>query len=141
MTKDTLKYIGAALYACEGTKARRDFRTPKGMIRSIEFTNTDPKIIYVFARFLREIINAEWAKVKGQIFYYSDLNEGYLIDFWSNVTGIQPGNFQKGILLKGKSVNDKVSHYGILKVRYSNKKDFLILENLIMELWRDAGAV
>lgn len=139
MNKRTLQYIGAAIYACEGTKARRDFRTKSGLIRSIEFTNSDPKIIFTFGRFLREIICADWSRVKGQVFLYPDLKESELIPFWSKVSGIPVLRFQKSILLKG--TKNKKSQYGTFKIRYSNKDDFEKLDNLISELWRDAGAV
>jgi len=68
MDTTLLKHLGAALYVCEGTKARRDYRTKNGFIYSIELTNSNPKIIQLFSRFLRDIIGADWSRVKGQIF-------------------------------------------------------------------------
>lgn len=141
MNKKTLQYIGAVLYSCEGTKARRDYRTEKGYIRSIELTNSDSKIISIFAKFLHEIIDADWDRVKGQLFIYPDLKEDKLKEFWSLVSGIPLEQFQKSIVLKAKDGKFKANPYGTFKIRYSCKKDFIKLEKIIHSMWRDAGVV
>ena len=129
------------LYACEGTKARRDYRTNNGFLRSIELTNSDPKIVQVFAKFLREIICADWNRVRGQLFLYPDLDEVKLKKFWSSQSSIPIEKFQKSIVLMAKEGKFKANPYGTFKIRYSCKDDFIRLEQLIDEVWRDAGVV
>ena len=102
MNTKTLQYIGAALYSCEGTKARRDYRSKKRYIYSIELTNSDPKIIKFFSKFLKEIIEADWTRVRGQLFTYPDLDETKLKKFWSKTANIPHRQFQKSICLKAK---------------------------------------
>ena len=138
MTDKELKIIGAMLYACEGTKARRDFRTKKGYIYSIELTNSDYKIIYIFSIFLKKIIKADWSRVKGQVFLYPDLSEEELIKYWSKVSNIPSNQFQKGIYLKSKDGKFKASPFGTFKLRYSCKEDFLKLQTIIEDVWRGA---
>lgn len=138
MDKKTLKLVGAALYACEGTKARRDYRTKNGFIRSIELTNSEATIITLFSRFLNEIINADWKRVRGQVFFYPDLEENKLINYWSDKSGIPTTQFQKSILLKEKKSKFKASPYGTFKIRYSCKADFIKLEEILKELWVEA---
>ena len=140
MNKKLLRYIGAALYVCEGTKARRDYRG-NGYIYSIELTNSDSKIIRLFSMFLKDIIEADWNRVKGQLFIYPDLDEQKLIKFWSKVSNIPQKQFQKCIMLKAKTTKFKPSPYGTFKIRYSCKEDFLKLERIIDEFWRGAGVV
>ena len=137
MTNKDLKIIGAMLYACEGTKARRDFRTKNGYIYSIELTNSNPRIIKIFSKFLKKIIKADWNRVRGQVFLYPDLNEKDLINFWSKNSEIPAIQFQKSIFLKAKK-KFKTSPFGTFKLRYSCKQDFLRLESIIEDVWRDA---
>lgn len=141
MDKKLLQHIGAALYVCEGTKARRDYRRENGFIRSIELTNSDPKIISTFSNFLANVIKADWTRVRGQLFIYPDLEENKLIEFWSKKSNIPTSQFQKSILLKIKTGKFKANPNGTFKIRYSCKKDFIKLEKMIADMWRDAGAV
>ena len=137
MTEKILKVVGAVLYACEGTKARKDRRYDR-LIYSIELTNSDPKIIKTFSRFLYEILEIDRSRIRGQLFTYPDLDEKQLINFWAEVSGIPHGQFQKSIFLKG-SERFKPSSYGTFKIRYSCKEDFLRLQKMIDDVWRDAG--
>lgn len=141
MTIKELKLIGAMLYACEGTKARRDPRTKNGYIYSIELTNSDPKIIKIFSLFLKKIIKADWSRVRGQVFLYPDLIEKDLVKFWSAHSSIPVNQFQKSICLQAKNGKFKASPFGTFKLRYSCKKDFLKLQIIIDSVWRDARAV
>lgn len=127
------------LYACEGTKARKDNRYDR-LIYSIELTNSDPKIIKIFSHFLDEIIAIDKNRVRGQLFIYPDLDETKLTRFWSEISGIPVSQFQKTILQKSNN-RFKSSPYGTFKIRYSSKKDFIKLQNIIDDVWRDAGVV
>ncbi|HEY4520730.1 MAG TPA: hypothetical protein VJJ72_02945 [Candidatus Paceibacterota bacterium] len=135
MDSRELTILGASLYACEGTKARRDFRTPNGYNYSIELTNSDPNIIRIFSLFLRRIIKADWKRVKGQLFLYPDLNENDLKIVWSKASGIPFTQFQKSIYLKKKISKFKPSPFGTFKLRYPCKSDFLKLQSMINDIW------
>ncbi|MFA5157657.1 MAG: hypothetical protein WC451_00490 [Patescibacteria group bacterium] len=135
MDKKELTILGSALYACEGTKARRDYRTKNGFIRSIELTNSDPKIVSAFSKFLKEILKVDWDRVRGQLFLYPDLKEPDLKKFWSEKSGISQNNFQKSIILNAKTGKFKANPNGTFKIRYSCKSDFIKLEKIIDEMW------
>lgn len=141
MNNDELIILGAALYACEGTKARRDYRSETRYLYSIELTNSDPHIIKCFSLFLKKIIRADWKRVRGQLFLYPDLNEKQLKEVWSNAASIPIDQFQKCIYLKQKLNKFKPNPLGTFKIRYTCKSDFLKLQILIDKLWRDAGVV
>ena len=136
-----LTILGASLYVCEGTKARRDYRGKNRYIYSIELTNSDPYIIKSFSLFLKKIIKADWDRVKGQLFLYPDLNEGKLKLLWSKSSFIPLKQFQKSIYLKQKTGKFKSNPLGTFKIRYSCKEDFLKLQKMIENLWRDARVV
>ena len=57
-----LSLIGAALYLCEGTKER--LLKKGGKIFAVEFTNTDPRAIKMFLRFLTKIVCSDLDKIK-----------------------------------------------------------------------------
>jgi hypothetical protein len=139
VNKKYLEIIGAMLYVCEGTKARIDKRYNR-LIYSVELTNTDDKIIVIFCIFLREIIDAKWDRVKGQVFYYPDQNERVLVEYWSNKSGIPVDQFNKSILMKSNP-RFKPNKFGTFKVRYNCKDDFLKLQGIINKIWRDARVV
>ncbi len=141
MNAKELTILGASLYACEGTKARRDYRRENGYIYSIEFTNSDPPIIKAFSMFLKKIIQADWSRVRGQLFFYPDLVEVDLKKQWSKFSQIPISQFQKSICLKQKLGRFKSNPLGTFKIRYTNKKDFLRLQKMIDQLWRGARVV
>jgi hypothetical protein len=126
-----LAQIGAALYICEGTKARI-LRTRKNQkIFAVEFTNTDPRVITIFLQFLRKIIKADENRIKAELFIYPDHNKNQLKTFWSKTTNIPPNRFQKTICLKQKNLKYKPNPLGILKIRYTHKTHFLKIQDLI----------
>lgn len=139
MNNSDLKIIGAMLYACEGTKARKDKRYDR-LICSIELTNSDPNIINLFSIFLSRVMKIDWTRIRGQLFYYPDLDEKELIRFWSSKSNIPIAQFQKSIMQKSNP-RFKPNPYGTFKMRYSCKKDFLRLQEIIEDVWRDARAV
>lgn len=139
MNKKELTILGASLYACEGTKARRDFRRENGYIYSIELTNSDTNIIKSFSLFLKKIVMVDWKRVKGQLFVYPDLNEENLKIIWSKASGVPIEKFQKTIILKQKVGKFKANPLGTFKIRYSCKSDFLKLQEIINEMWKDVG--
>ena len=128
------------LYACEGTKARTDKRYSR-LIYSIELTNSNPKIIKVFRLFLDKVIKIDKSRIKGELFYYPDLDEKKLIKFGAKISAIPPSQFNKSICLKAKNGRFKANPFGTFKIRYSCKNDFLKLQDIIDNIWRDAGVV
>src|SRR3989344_2764410 len=141
MDRKMLTVLGASLYACEGTKARRDYRSKDRYIYSMELTNSDPNIIRSFSVFMKEIIRADWKRVRGQLFFYPDLDENKLKSIWSDASGIPLGQFQKSICLKQKTGKFKANPLGTFKIRYSCKEDFLKLQKIIDSVWKDVGLI
>ncbi|MDD5528312.1 MAG: hypothetical protein PHO56_05095 [Patescibacteria group bacterium] len=139
MNTKELTILGASLYACEGTKARRDYRGKNRYICSIELTNSDLFIISSFSLFLKKIIKANWSRLRGQLFLYPDLNEKELKLVWSKASAIPLAQFQKSIYLKKKIGKFKSNPLGTFKIRYTCKEDFLRLQKIINTIWKNAG--
>ena len=141
MTSKELLLAGALLYVCEGTKIRKDLRYKNTYIYAIEFTNSDPRIISLFLRFMIRGLKIDSSKIKGQLFIYPDLNQRGLIKVWSRKTNIPVEQFQKVIMLKPKVSKFKHNPLGTFKVRHTNKGKFLKLQSIIDGMWRDARVV
>lgn len=136
MSKEKLSILGASLYVCEGTKARRDYRRKNGYIYSIELTNSNPLVIKCFSKFLKKIIRADWNRVRGQLFLYPDLKEEKIKKIWSKESEIPLCQFQKSIYLKQKRGKFKPNPLGTFKIRYTCKEDFMKLQKIIKKVWR-----
>ncbi|KKP51423.1 MAG: hypothetical protein UR42_C0015G0012 [Candidatus Roizmanbacteria bacterium GW2011_GWA2_33_33] len=132
-----LSLIGAALYLCEGTKER--LLKKGGKIFAVEFTNTDPRAIKMFLRFLRKIVGSDEDRIKAELFLYPDLNEDKLKKFWSKVTKIPLNRFQKTIFLKKKVSAFKANPLGTMKIRYSHKEHFLKIKGIINKVFGLGG--
>ena len=136
MTSKELQIAGALLYVCEGTKIRKDSRYKNTYIYAIEFTNSDPQIVSLFLRFLRQELKVDASRIKGQLFIYPDLNKKEVMGVWSSRTGIPVAQFQKVIMLKAKISRFKPNPLGTFKVRYSSKEKFLKLQAIIDKVWK-----
>lgn len=141
MTNKNLTIAGAMIYACEGTKIRKDNRYKNTYIYAIELTNSRPETIRLFSKFLKEIIHAPWEKIRGQVFLYPDLSVNDLVPYWSLVSGIPLSQMQKPIILKQKISKYKPNPLGTFKIRYNSKANFLKLQSMIEKVWLDAGVV
>ena len=119
---------------------RKDPRYKNTYIYAIEFTNSDPKIVALFRRFMVEQLGIDPKKIKGQLFLYPDLNQREVVEEWSRATEVPSNQFQKIIMLKAKVTKFKPNPLGTFKIRYSGKEKYLKLQSIIDGVWKDAGA-
>jgi len=136
MNNKELTKAAALLYMCEGTKERLDKRNGR-YIYSIEFTNSDPKIIKLFCLFLYKVIKVKKEKIRGQLFTYPDTKIKMITKYWSKISEIPVTQFQKTIVLKKIGYRFKPNPLGTFKVRYGSKVDFLRLREMINNVWND----
>jgi len=114
--------LGVGLFLGEGTK-RDKF--------GIRFANSDPKIMELFLRFLREICKVKEVKIKAWLNVFDDIKTAEATEFWVKITGIPISRFNKTIIRKNKGGNYRnKSPHGTLTIYVSNKK----LKN-IMDGW------
>ncbi|MEI7498240.1 MAG: hypothetical protein WCK11_03075 [Candidatus Falkowbacteria bacterium] len=124
-----LKIAGVMLYWGEGTKAGR----------TVTISNSDPKMIKMFMRFLVSICGVDKKRVRAVLHYYSNQDESKLISHWSKVIGLNKNQFCKSFLHSIHSGSyKKTSEYGTLSLRYSDKKLLSeingLIENYINEI-------
>ena len=109
----SLKLAGSMLYWAEGAKTGG----------TVKFVNSDPEMIKLFLRFMREVCGIHEDRLKLLMHLYPDQDEKYLKEFWSSLTKIPKNNFYKSYIHVGKVGTYKnKSLYGTLAVNYSDKK-------------------
>ncbi len=116
--------IGVALYWAKGYKRPK---LEKGKVKthhSVSLTNSDPGLIKLFLRFLREICNVPEDRITADLRIYQHQNGNYLLDFWSKMTEIPYNNFRK--MYYGTSISSQhkrpfnILPYGTIQVRVNS---------------------
>ena len=95
ISKQELLVIGVALYWGEGYKRPI---MKNGIARSyhpISLSNSDPKLIVTFLKFLREICEVDEKKIKAGLRIFEHQNSNQLLQFWSKLTKIPKEQFEK----------------------------------------------
>lgn len=95
LSKRELMLLGSALYWAEGYR-RPVVRDGKARTHHpVSFTNSDPSMVKLFLRFLRETCEVPEEKISADIRIYEHQNEAHLLDFWSKTTDISYSRFKK----------------------------------------------
>lgn len=121
-----LKAIGAMLYWGEGAKGGK-----AGSCNSVDFANSDPKMIIVFMRFLRDFCGIDEKRLRCYLYCYSDQKPKKLIKFWSKFTQIPANQFTKPYIRRDFKKNSRKMEYGLIHIRYNDKKLLIEIENMI----------
>jgi hypothetical protein len=133
MNREELELVGSALYKCEGTKLRKDERYKNTFLYHIEFTNSEPCLIKLFLKFLRQILKIDEGKLRCELFLYPTMNIDDVRKKWEKITNIKPSNFQKIIILKEKSSKFKPNPLGTCKIRLCSKEIYLKMNQIIIK--------
>ena len=115
-----LKIAGLMLYWGEGAKKNS---------KRVDFANSDPDMIVVFLKFLRQIYQVDESRFRIYLYSYNSLPTNELITYWSRLTQIPATQFsQPYIRSKSELKHDKMQH-GLIHIRYSDTR----LLKLIMD--------
>ncbi len=118
ISKRELWLIGVMLYWAEGTKEKENHPGS-----GVQFTNSDPQMIVLFLKWLREICNIKKNQVYFDIFIHTTARErlGEIIQYWAKITEFSRDNFShiyfKKNKLNTKRHNTGNAYYGVVKVR------------------------
>jgi hypothetical protein len=102
ISRQDIFFLGLSLYWGEGYKRPIKKNGRELTSHPVSLTNSDPELIKVFLRFLKEICLVPEEKIRADIRIYEHQNEEDLLSFWANATGIDKKKFGK-------------SHYGVSK--------------------------
>lgn len=112
--QEQLKLAGLMLYWGEGSK--RDKST-------VDFANSDPKMISIFLRFLREIYQVTEDRLRVLVYCYANQSTDELIAFWSQLTTIPSSQFSRPYV-RSDFRKEQIGRmpYGLVHVRYSDQR-------------------
>lgn len=116
-SQSKLKLAGLMLYWSEGHKSA----TSSG----IDFANSDVDMITIFVKFLREIYRVDEKRFRVLLYCYTNQNITDLIKFWSKLTSIPKKQFTKPYIRKDFRKDGRKMKYGMVHIRYADKKLFL----------------
>lgn len=119
-----LKLAGVMIYWGEGTKSGN----------SVVLSNSDPNLVKIFLKFLREICEVSNKRLRVVLHYYQYQKEDKLIKYWAKATKIPVGQFCKSFLHdKTGGSYKRVSKFGTISLRYSDKELLKIINLWIKE--------
>ena len=121
-----LKLIGVAIYWAEGYKSEKAV--------CVDLANSDPDMIRVFMKFLRNVCGIDEKKLRVLLYCHDQQKIPELIAYWSRLTKISPKFFTKPYVPKrSSSSNHREMSYGLIHVRYYDKKLLQLLLSWIEE--------
>lgn len=100
---------------------------------SVDFANSNPHMIRVFIKFLRVICQVSERRLRCYLYCYSNQSVPKLLKFWSSVTKISRHQFTKPYVKKTtkKGIKNGKMPYGLVHIRYSDKKLLILLREWI----------
>lgn len=115
--------MGAALYWAEG------YKTSKAM--GIDFANSDPDMAQLFLKFLRTRYVLDASRLYCQIYYYADQDIAEITSYWSKKLAMPLSSFRSPYEKQDPKPNAKKLPYGVVHIRYGDKKMLWDVLNLI----------
>ncbi len=116
--RDEFKYLklhplfiaGVSIYWGEGDRVSKS---------SVRLGNTDPSMIRLFVKFLRDVCGIHSKKIFASVLVYPDLNQDECRSFWVNKSGLPESSFNKCIVMKGRHKTWRI-RYGVCTVGASS---------------------
>lgn len=111
--EEKLKIAGIMLYWAEGANG----------YWTVDLSNSDPKMILIFLKFLRIICGVNEQKLRGLLYCYGNQDVEHLKKFWSKITKIPLAQFIKPYIRRDFSLKKSGKmRYGLFHIRYTDKK-------------------
>ncbi|NCO25143.1 hypothetical protein COW77_01200 [Candidatus Wolfebacteria bacterium CG18_big_fil_WC_8_21_14_2_50_39_7] len=128
ISKKNLFFIGITLYWAEGYKRPIIKNGRELTYHSVSLTNSDPDLIKVYLRFLKEICSVPENKINADIRIFKHQNADNLLKYWEKTTGIKKEKFGKVYYGISKSSLGKRPfnrlQYGTIQIRVNDTKLF-----------------
>lgn len=121
--KDLL-LVGAALYWGEGYKRPKVIQGREVVHHPVSLTNSDPAIIQLFLRFLRERCEVSEGRIRVSVRIFEHQNVDELLAFWEQVTRIPREHLKRTFVGLSKSSMRKRPFnrlpYGVVRIHVSD---------------------
>lgn len=110
---EQLKVAGIMLYWAEGAR--------KGS--TVDFANSDPRMVRIFLKFLRDICGVKEERLRVYLYAYSYSKIDEIKEYWHKLTGIPLSRFTKPYIRTGHAnVSKRKLPYGLVHIRYNDTK-------------------
>lgn len=121
-----LKIVGIILYWAEGSKNLKS--------NMLDFCNSDPAMIGIFMKFLRQVCGIKESRLRVYLYAYSYQRIEELKNYWHKVTGISKDQFIKPYIRKGNpNLSGRKLPHGLVHIRYSDQRLLQLVLNWIEE--------
>ncbi|OGM96350.1 MAG: hypothetical protein A3B86_04410 [Candidatus Yanofskybacteria bacterium RIFCSPHIGHO2_02_FULL_38_22b] len=124
ISKRDLLIIGTALYWAEGYKRPVVIRGKTRTSHRVSLTNSDPDLICIFLKFLREVCKVPNEKITIWIRYFEHQDPTYLLNFWQKKCNIPYSNFRNTLQTVSISSQRKKSYnslsFGVAQISVNN---------------------
>jgi len=121
--EEKLKIAGAMLYWAEGTLRGN----------TVDFTNSNPWMIQVFLKFLRQICGVSEDRLRVYLYVYPQHNLQKVKAYWQGITGIPLSQFTKPYVKSSSLIlsDGRKLAYGLVHIRYNDKKLLTLISKWI----------
>ena len=119
LSKDLMILVCSTLFWAEGSKCKS----------YVAFTNSDPKMIALFVKLLRDSFNLDESKFRARIHIHNYHNEQRIVEFWSKVTNIPLNQFNKSYRKPNTQKRKRPGYNGCAVIRYYDYKIALQLNS------------
>jgi transposase len=118
VSKQELFIMGVGLYWAEGSKTNRS---------TVEFYNSDPRLIKIMKRFFVEVCGVPEYKFRGHIYLHPHLDSTRAEKYWSGISGIPRSQFFKTTQQQNRASKNKKDSlpYGTFSLGVYDTKLFL----------------
>jgi hypothetical protein len=89
---------------------------------TVDLVNSDESVIKLFLKFLRNICCVDERKLRFYLYCFSDQNASSLIKHWSDRLSVEKKQFTKPYIRSTLNRGKRSMPFGVLHVRYSDKK-------------------
>ena len=117
-TDDQLLTAALMLYAGEGAKTGS----------TVDFANSDPGFLKIFLLFLRKICRVDENKLRFYLYCFDNNDVEQIKNFWVKTLNVSLNNFTKPYVRPFNGKNTRVMKYGVLHIRYNDKR---LLEKIL----------
>ena len=124
LSKKDLLILGSALYWAEGYKKLKTRNGKEVTHHGVSLTNSDPFLVKIFLRFLREYCNVPEEKIKAGLRIFEHHNADEILKFWQKETKILFSNFGK--IYRGISISSQRKRpfnrlpYGVIQINVND---------------------
>ena len=91
---------------------------------TVDFANSDARVAKLFVNFLRKICRIDESRMKFYLYCFSDQSPDLLIKYWSSQLKVEKKQFTKPYIRSTLNRGKRTMPFGVIHVRYSDKKLF-----------------